>query len=112
MIGYSLRGSPSGVARDLITWCNTSEAPVLSVDVPSGIDSTTGDSSGAFVAATKTMTLALPKTGLDVEAVGSLVLSDIGIPITVYERAGVYVPANLFEIAVHGRGRTCITDSG
>jgi len=63
-----------------------SDAPVLALDVPSGVDATSGDSTGAHVRAAATMTLALPKTGLDVGAVGDLWVADIGIPHSVLER--------------------------
>ena len=96
VIGYSLSGLPKDTALDLIMWSAAFIGPILSLDVPSGVDSTTGETPGAHVSPTKTMTLALPKTGLDVESAGSLVLADIGIPTAVYQRAGIEVPANLF----------------
>jgi len=48
----------------LIEWANNSKAEILSLDVPSGIDSTTGLAPGDFVKAIGTVTLALPKIGL------------------------------------------------
>ncbi len=42
------------------------------------------------------MTLALPKTGLDVPEVGELWLADIGIPAEVYRRANLEVPPAAF----------------
>ena len=42
IIGYSLRGSPSGTASMLIRAANASPAPVLSLDVPSGVDTAAG----------------------------------------------------------------------
>jgi len=44
---------------------------------------------GAYVRPGRTLTLALPKTGLAAAATGELVLADIGIPAGVYERAGI-----------------------
>lgn len=79
VLGYSLRGAPDGVVADLIRWVSGQATPVIALDVPSGIDSTTGEALGAHVRATTTMTLALPKTGLDADAVGELWLADIGI---------------------------------
>ncbi|HKZ25793.1 MAG TPA: NAD(P)H-hydrate epimerase, partial [Acidimicrobiia bacterium] len=61
-----------------------------------GIDSTTGEAPGVSITADLTMALALPKTGLDVPAVGELWLADIGIPVEVYRRIGVEVPVGLF----------------
>ena len=96
IIGYSLGGAPRGAALDMIGWAAAQPVPVLSLDVPSGIDSTSGAAPGAAIAATRTMTLALPKTGLDAAAVGELWLADIGIPAEVYRRVGVDVPADVF----------------
>lgn len=84
VIGYSLQGNPRGTAGDLIRWANTQNAPILSLDVPSGIDTTTGTVFNPAIRATATMTLALPKEGLrapGVEArVGELYLADISVP--------------------------------
>jgi len=97
VLGYSLSGAPHGAASGLIGWMSQSDAPVLALDVPSGVDASSGDSAGAHVGAATTMTLALPKTGLDVGAVGDLWVADIGIPRSVLERAGIpQPPADLF----------------
>ncbi len=96
IIGYSLDGQPVGTPFELIEWANSSATPVLSLDVPSGVDSTSGEAPGAHVEATETLTLALPKTGLGVDAVGSLRLADIGIPQETYRRVDLEVPASLF----------------
>ena len=96
VIGYSLADAPRGVPLRLIEWIGTGRAPVISLDVPSGIDSTTGEAQGAHVRATTTLTLALPKRGLDAEGVGDLWLADLGIPAAVYTRIGVEVPPELF----------------
>jgi NAD(P)H-hydrate epimerase len=96
VIGYSLRGAPRGESRELIEWTNDQWAPVVSLDVPSGIDATSGESPGVSVRATRTMTLALPKQGLVGDDVGELWLADIGIPAETYTRVGVDVPPTLF----------------
>lgn len=61
LIGYSLDGAPRGPAAALIRAANASEALVLSLDVPSGLDTTTGTVHDPAVRAAATMTLALPK---------------------------------------------------
>ncbi len=43
-------------------------APILSVDIPSGIDATTGKPTGEYIHANATLALALPKTGLTPKA--------------------------------------------
>jgi NAD(P)H-hydrate epimerase len=87
LIGYSLSGNPRGIAADLIHWANNADAPVLSLDAPSGLDTTTGTAFDPTVTATATMTLALPKDGLRAApAVGELYLADISVPAELYAR--------------------------
>ena len=90
VIGYSLRGAPTGRAAELINWANDQAAPVVSLDTPSGLDVTTGKTPGVVIAADATMTLALPKGGLRAaEPVGALYLADISVPPSVYRALGV-----------------------
>ena len=94
LIGYGLTGAPRGVAADLIRWANDSGAPILALDVPSGVDATTGEAPGVAIRPRRTMTLALPKTGLFPAAAGDLFLADIGIPEGAYRRvAATYIPS-------------------
>ena len=90
LVGYSLRGAPAGPAAALIRAANGHRAPILSLDVPSGVDSTTGQVYDPAIRASATMTLALSKDGLSVpqvrEQVGELYLADIGVPPEVYTR--------------------------
>ena len=90
VIGYSLQGAPRGEAGTLIRWTNEQVAPVLSLDAPSGVDTTTGTVFDPAVRATATMTLALPKEGLRTPGVethvGELYLADISVPPELYAR--------------------------
>lgn len=90
VIGYSLTGAPRSDAGVLIRWANAQSSPVLSLDAPSGIDTTTGAIFDPAIRATATMTLALPKEGLrspGVQAhVGELYLADISVPPALYKR--------------------------
>ena len=93
IIGYSLSGAPRGAAAALIRWANAHDAPILSLDAPSGVDTTTGVAHHPSIRATATMTLALPKQGLRApsvaEAVGALYLADISVPPGLYARPGL-----------------------
>jgi NAD(P)H-hydrate epimerase len=88
VIGYSLKGAPRGAAADLIRWANAQPAPILALDVPSGLDTTTGTVFEPAIRATATMTLGLPKVGLRVagveEHVGEVYLADISVPPELY----------------------------
>ncbi|MCY4080444.1 MAG: NAD(P)H-hydrate epimerase [Caldilineaceae bacterium] len=96
LIGYGLSGDPRGRTADLIQLANSSVAPILSLDAPSGIDPTSGRLAVPHVAATATMTLALPKRGLlqpeALAACGQLFLADIGVPPALYEFLDLEVP--------------------
>ena len=89
LIGYGLQAAPRGRAAELIEWANAEDVTILSLDVPSGVHSTTGDTPGEPIRPTATMTLALPKTGLIPERTGDLVLADIGIPEETFHLAGI-----------------------
>lgn len=86
LIGYGLKEAPRGTTAELIAWTNDGRIPILSLDVPSGIEATTGQSPGEFIRPTWTMTLALPKLGLLPHNAGQLFLADIGIPIAAFRR--------------------------
>lgn len=95
IIGYSLRGAPRNAAAHLIRLANASQIPILSLDVPSGVDTTTGESYDPHIQAQATLTLALPKTGLMNKkvssAVGELYLADISVPPRLYASLGLEV---------------------
>jgi NAD(P)H-hydrate epimerase len=95
LLGFGLSGPPSGPAARLIAAANAHPAPILAVDLPSGLDARTGDPYEPCIRAEATLTLALPKTGLLAPAarpfVGELAVADIGIPPEVYARVGVRV---------------------
>ncbi len=86
LIGYGLQSAPSGTAASLIEWAANAGAPIISLDVPSGLDATSGSVPGSVVRPSATLTLALPKTGLRSNLVGDLFLVDIGIPPAVCQR--------------------------
>jgi NAD(P)H-hydrate epimerase len=93
LIGYGLQAEPRGTAAELIRWANSTAAPILALDVPSGVDATTGETPGEAIRPRWTMTLALPKTGLLRADPGALFLADIGIPEGAYRRVvPAYVP--------------------
>lgn len=92
LLGYSLRGAPRGEIAEFIGLINRVAdrgIPVISLDVPSGMDATTGETPGVVVHPTHTLTLALPKTGLRREGVGDLFLGDLGIPEIAFRKAGI-----------------------
>lgn len=89
LFGYGLRGAPRGKARELIRWANRNAAPVVSLDLPSGIDATTGRTPGEFIRPNWILTLALPKLGLAGCDCDELILADIGIPSAAFQSLGL-----------------------
>ncbi len=92
LIGYGLEGNPRDRVAMMIEGANSSGHPVLALDLPSGMNATTGEAYDPCIKATATLTLALPKTGfLSPSAsryVGDLYLADISIPRKVYQSFG------------------------
>jgi NAD(P)H-hydrate epimerase len=97
IIGCGLRGDPRGPARGLIQLANSSAAPILSLETPSGVDTAAGQVFEPHIQAAATLTLALPKHGFRqpaaVAACGDLYLADIGVPAALYAQLGIDLPA-------------------
>lgn len=89
LIGYGLTDAPRGTAAALIEWANGSGTPILSLDLPSGLDATNGVTYGEAIRPHATLALALPKRGLHPDRTGTPFLADLGIPEETYRRAGV-----------------------
>jgi len=93
LLGYGLKGNPREPYSSLIEKANSLARAILSVDVPSGLDSTTGMAMNPCIKAQATATLGLPKKGLfsgDGKALaGKVYLVDIGIPLSLYSRFGI-----------------------
>lgn len=100
LIGYGLGGDLRPEAAVLIEKANAAGKPILALDAPSGLDTTSGTASRHTVRADATLTLALPKIGLLGESarpyVGSLYLADISVPPELYRKIGLDVQI-LFE---------------
>lgn len=97
IIGYSLKGSPRGTAGTLTQWANSQPTPILALDAPSGLDTTTGSAYDPAINAAATMTLALPKAGLlspdGVRHGGELYLADISVPPELYATPALQISA-------------------
>lgn len=93
LIGYRGAGAPRDGVRWLLERIARSAAPVLSLDLPSGIDADAGEANEPTVCAAATLALALPKRGLFVGAgpshAGRVHLADLGLPLALYERLGI-----------------------
>ena len=100
LIGYGLQGDPRPEVAVWIEKANASGKPILALDAPSGLDTTSGTAGRPTVRADATMTLALLKVGIIGKSaqpfVGSLYLADISVSPELYRKMGLEVQ-NIFE---------------
>ncbi len=97
LLGIGLGRPPEGAMLEAIRFLNQSRSPILSLDIPSGLDAGTGSlpgGSGSAVCATSTLTFLCWKRGLftgeAANQVGrELVLDDLGVPDSVGSREAV-----------------------
>ena len=83
LFGTGFHGEPRPDAAATIERINAAGAPVVSVDVPSGVDASTGEIAGAAVRATLTVSFHGRKLGLVIAPglfhAGEVVVADIGL---------------------------------
>lgn len=89
LLGTGLERNVEGAFRDVIEAINRHRAPVMAIDIPSGLHSDTGNPLGAAVRADRTVSFIGLKqglfTGLGKEYCGRVRFSDLSVPPAVYE---------------------------
>jgi NAD(P)H-hydrate epimerase len=84
ILGTGVKGALRGFFAEVAEVVNRWSGPVVSVDLPTGVDADTGAVEGPAVRATRTATMALKKRGLlfspGREAAGEVTVVDIGMP--------------------------------
>ncbi len=84
ILGTGTKGRVDGLLAEAIKLLNAAAKPIVSVDIPSGLDADGRGPLGVCIKATRTVTMGLPKRGLvlypGAEYVGELTITDIGIP--------------------------------
>lgn len=97
VLGYRLAGPPHDEVDRLIGSVNRAGRPVISLDLPSGVDPDSGLTTGHAITAVATLALALPKPALldgpGAAHAGRLYLADIGLPTALYGVMGIRVGA-------------------
>ena len=83
LLGTGLKGAPREETSRLIEQINGAGVPVLAVDIPSGVNASTGEVAGAAVHAGVTVTMHGPKVALAVAPgrfyAGEVAVADIGL---------------------------------
>lgn len=89
LYGIGFKGSLNQFDSRLVKMVNWCRAPVVAVDIPSGVEADTGRVHGDAIKASHTVTFALPKIGLVLEPgkeyAGTLSVADISIPAVLLE---------------------------
>lgn len=84
LLGTGLTSALRAPIHGIVEWLHDRPAPVVALDVPTGLHSDTGEVMGTAVAADRTVTMAAPKVGLLVgegpSLAGAVDVVDIGIP--------------------------------
>src|SRR5207248_4180494 len=99
--GTGLKGAPREETSPLIEQINGAGVPVVAVDIPSGVNASTGEVAGAAVQADLTVTMHGPKVGLAVAPgrfhAGEIAVAEIGLePLETEHRLAT--PAILHEV--------------
>ncbi|MFM2376949.1 MAG: Bifunctional NAD(P)H-hydrate repair enzyme Nnr [Bacteroidota bacterium] len=93
LMGLHGQGDPIGRISDLIDWANRQLTPVLSLELPAGLDAETGQPQHPCMRASATLALALPKAGILKEVcramVGEVFLGDLAVPPALYGAPGL-----------------------
>lgn len=95
LLGTGASGAPRGSYAAMIQAANESGLPIVSADIPSGLDADTGMLHEPCIRSAMTVCLAFLKRGLTqypgVEAAGRVVVRSIGIPSSLCKEHGVEV---------------------
>lgn len=103
LLGTGLSRAPDGRARDWIALANDSRLPIVSADLPSGLEADSGRAHVPAIRAAVTVTFGLPKYGLlhlDGPALaGAVWVADIGVPPAAYAMVGAPMPQHLYSVS-------------
>jgi len=90
ILGTGVSGAPRDAVLEAIQLINQAPAPVVAIDIPSGVNGTTGEAPGEAVVAQETLTIGAPKAGLlfhpGRHLAGEVSVIDIGFPDEIIEK--------------------------
>lgn len=95
IFGTGLSSPVKGEYRDVVELINNSNRPVIAVDIPTGINSDTGEVMGVAIRAAITVTFGIPKRGHllhpGCEFTGRLHITDISIPEAAIKKESIHL---------------------
>ncbi len=101
LLGTGISGEAKGTIAEAIEEINDAPCPVISIDIPSGVEGSTGKAEGPAVSADATVTMAALKRGLALspgrELAGDVSIVDIGAPEKVLQEYKPY----LWQVEAH-----------
>lgn len=82
LLGTGSKGKLKPLLSKIVDYINSMKVPVIAVDVPTGVNSDTGEILGNAVKADFTVTFYKPKKGLETakKYTGKIIVKDIGLP--------------------------------
>ncbi|HSX12702.1 MAG TPA: NAD(P)H-hydrate dehydratase [Rhabdochlamydiaceae bacterium] len=91
LLGTGFHGKAEGLEAAVIDAANRSAIPILAIDIPSGLNGSTGEVGSVAIRATQTLSLGLPKLGFFIRDgwnyVGKLASLDFGLASSFIEQA-------------------------
>lgn len=89
LLGTGVKGEVRGRIKEIIEFLNETRKPILSIDIPSGLNADTGKPCGVAIKADRTVTCLLPKKGflspLATQYIGTVKIVDLGLPYKVLD---------------------------
>lgn len=93
LLGTGFHGAVTGAIAEAITAANSSGLPIFAIDIPSGLNGSTGEVATVAIHAHTTISLGLPKIGFFIgkgwNHIGKLLFVDFGLPKTFLKEARV-----------------------
>lgn len=108
LLGTGSAGAPREAMAEVVRAVRESGAPVVAVDMPTGVDADTGEAPGPAMAAALTITFIADKVGLHVQPgrglAGRVVVADIGIPDRALDAPAAWLATDAVVAAIPPKG--------
>lgn len=99
LVGTGFQGKAEGALAQAIEWANALKLPIFSIDIPSGLDATSGTVATVAIHAFATLSISFPKIGFFLEQgwdhVGQIIPIDLGLPLSHHPTAELFTPTSL-----------------